>query len=373
MNYHRKYPTPEMILFFLYDIIHETYISYQLYFMKNRATEYLANYSQKANYYITSYLDNKIKEASSIGLIPQKTLTSFKEMCLGGKKIRGALMVLGYEICGGKDLTEILKTSIFLEIFHTGILVHDDVMDKAEKRRGRISLNKEYGDEIAICIGDFAFFQAYELLSSAKFHPELKEKAIRLFSQYNQRLAFGQEMDVKNSYLENTKEENIIKIIKYKTAEYTGVLPLLLGAIFAGEKDPKKILILQKLGLSIGWLFQIRDDILGTFGEEENTGKSSTSDLEEGKITLLQFYLYKHGTSAQKNLQDGILGKKDTSRKNLKEMRRVLKESGALEYSLKMMEKYNNEAINIIPQITSDKKLQQILIDLILFLKIRNK
>lgn len=341
--------------------------------MKNKAVEFLQEYSTKTNFLIEKYLDKKIKEASSIGIIPQKILEKFKEMCLLGKKIRGALMVLGYQACGGKDYEEILKVSIFIELFQTGILVHDDIMDNASFRRGLASLNKEFNNNLAICIGDFAFFQAFEILSGGNFSLDAKLKAIELFSQYSQRLAYGQEMDTENNNLQNITEKDILNIYRYKTAEYTGVLPFLIGAVLAGEKDKAKLRAISDFGLALGWIFQLTDDILGILREEEETGKSATSDLSEGKITLLQLYLYKHGNDKQKILQKRLLGKKNISDKEVEEMRIALRESGALEKTENMMAKYSGKAINLIPEITDDKRIREIFQDLAEFVRKRGK
>ena len=339
--------------------------------MNNKATDFLREYITKTNSLIELYLNLQIKKNISLGKIPIKILESFKEMCLLGKKVRGALIVLSNLANGGKNTKEIYKASIFYEIFCTGILVQDDVMDNGQTRRGLACLHKQFDNNLAICISDFAYFTSYEGLLKTDFPIDNKMEAMRLLSFYSARLSLGQILDVTNTQIEKVSEKDILEILKMKSGEYSIILPMLIGAVLAGVTDEKKLQLIYDFGLAVGWVFQLGDDILGIFGEEEKLGKSITSDLSEGKITLLQLYLYQMGNEKQKDLQSRVLGNKEVTKLELEEMRNALRKSGALKKVEMMMEKYANEAINMIPQLTTEKKYQQIFLDLVDFLLVR--
>ena len=336
--------------------------------MIGREETFLKDYAEKVNPLLKTFLAIKTKEASKVGKIPEKVLEKFSEMAFKGKKIRGALVVLGYLLGNGKKLDEIYDASIFIEIFHTGILVHDDIIDKSDIRRGLTTIHKQFNTSLALCVGDAAFFLAFEKLLDSNFPTKDKFKALKLFSQYASRLAYGQELDIINNDISKVQEKDILDIYKYKTAEYTGALPLLIGSTLAGLNDKKKIRNLYNLGLSLGWVFQITDDILGIFGEEKETGKSTSSDISEGKITLLQFYLHKCGTREQKDLQSKLLGKKNISEIDLEVLKKSLIDCGALEYVTGKCSKYEKSVRKNLLILTKEYRLKKIIMNLVQYL-----
>ena len=227
------------------------------------AQQYLKQYLQKTKPLFRAYLEKKMREAKRIGSLPAEVLKHFAAIAERGKKIRGALVVLGYQLAGGKDLVSIYDASLFIELFQAAILVHDDIMDKDVIRRGLPALHKKYGVPLGICAGDVAFYLSWEKLLSSNFSSDRLIRASQLYAQYVIRLAHGQVLDVKNLSFRKTSESTILNILRFKTAEYTGVLPLLVGATLGGMDDQKKLNSLKKFGLSLGWAFQIQDDILG--------------------------------------------------------------------------------------------------------------
>ena len=115
-------------------------------------------------------------------------------------------------------------------------------------------------------------------------------------------------------------EKEILNVLQIKSGEYSCVMPLCIGALLAGAND-EYIENLTKYGLSLGWAFQIQDDILGTFGNEKETGKPIDSDIREGKQTLLVLHLKKHGTQAQRSLLVNVLGKKTATKQEVENLR----------------------------------------------------
>ena len=221
---------------------------------------------------------------------------------------------------------------------------------------------------MAINAGILAYFLALDKLMSGKFTTTSLVEAGKLFSEYITKVAHGQSLDVSNMFIKDANEKELLNILRYKTAEYTGVLPLLVGAKLAGLTDIRRIESLKKYGLSLGWAFQIQDDILGTFGNQKELGKNVGSDIREGKITLLVLHLAKNGTDEQKSLMKKILGNSKATFKDIKTIQKVMRESGSLEYVTNLGWKHIRQGMKQTSKITKDKKLQEILESLLYFM-----
>lgn len=313
---------------------------------------------------------------------------SFIRACEGGKRLRGALVKLGFEIAKGRDhlggvpstslratirgdllSKEIVKPAAAFEIFQTAILAHDDIVDLSPTRRGKLTIfmalgGDHYGISQTICLGDIGFFLAQKLIAESNFDEKLKNKALSSFAGTMLQTGLGQMLDVELPYIKGDKSEHdILTVFRLKTARYTLVGPMQLGAILGGADD-KLLKNIEKFGESLGIAFQIQDDILGIFGDEDILGKSVTSDIEEGKITLLYLYALKNGG---KEGLAGVYGSK-VGLDGLEKVRKIFKETGALEYSQKKAEELVNEAKKVIPLITNNYKLKTILEEMADFL-----
>ncbi|MFH2019255.1 MAG: polyprenyl synthetase family protein, partial [bacterium] len=217
------------------------------------------------------------------------------EISKGGKRSRGALTLLGYQLAGGskEGEEEVMKASVAMEISHLGLLIQDDFMDQDEMRRGVKTIQTRYqdkhlGESIAVLAGDFTFGWVTEMLSNLKLPAEKVQKAIGVWGKYFTRVGYGQALDMLASEREATEEE-ILKVLTLKSGEYSCVLPLLMGAVLAGS-DPFKLASLEKFGMELGLVFQLRDDYLAEYGESEKTGKPVGNDQREGKKTLVTLY-----------------------------------------------------------------------------------
>lgn len=337
------------------------------------AQQYLQTYIQETKPLFQNYLQKKIKESKRVGLFPAEVLASFSKIAEKGKKIRGALTVLGYELAGGKDLTSIYEASIFIELFHAAVLVHDDIMDKDVIRRGLPTMQTKFGVPLAICAGDAAFYLSWEKLLTSNFSSDRLLRASQLYTQYAIRLVHGQVLDVKNVSFSKMTENSILNILRFKTAEYTGVFPLLVGATLAGMKNKKKFDLLKEYGISLGWAFQVQDDILGLYGDEVKTGKPVGSDLRENKMTLFIYYVLKNGNNSEKNFVFSLLGKKNISAREIKKAQQLFKEIGAYDYVVQLGWQYVSNGRKVINLITSNKKLQGILNTFIIYIMERTR
>lgn len=295
--------------------------------------------------------------------------------CQGGKMIRGILVVLGYEMAKSKvkssksKVKEIFKIAASFEIFHNAILVHDDVIDQSPKRRGQSSLYQaigkgHYGISQAISLGDAGFFLAMKIISECSFPAKEKNEALNWFAKTMLDTAVGEMLDVAKG--------GVFPIMKLKTARYSVSGPLILGSILGGGEQ-KLVRQLWEFGENLGVAFQIQDDILGVFGSEKITGKSTASDIEEGKNTLLLKYALEKADSKQKEILKKLYGRGKIQDQEIKILKQVFQKTKALDYAKNEANKYKDMAMKILPRLTKDQKLSKILVQLGEYLVRRTK
>jgi geranylgeranyl diphosphate synthase type I len=225
-------------------------------------------------------------------------LTALRELVLaGGKRLRPAFCFCAFVGAGGeRDDPRIVDVGAALELLHTFALIHDDVMDGSGTRRGLDAVHqrfirahddggwrgepRRFGEGIAILVGDFACTYADLLMRSAP------PAALDVYDELRVELCVGQSLDLVGTALRSTDVEEARRIATYKSAKYTVERPLHLGAALAGRLD-ELAASLSAIGLPLGEAFQLRDDLLGVFGEERMTGKPVGDDLREGKPTPL--------------------------------------------------------------------------------------
>ncbi len=340
------------------------------------AKAFLAEYKFQTDSIYDKYSKGKMKIAKEFGpdvLIPME---QFYVLGGEGKRLRGALVVLGYLLGGGQDVDEVTKTSIFIELLQTGALVHDDIMDMDEKRRGHTTIHKymedhkqsepfpdrtHYGNSIAICVGDVAFFKSVQLLAQAKLPADRVVAAVEMFSNSSQLLVYGQMMDVSNGIHSGHTKDDILKIMKYKTSEYTILLPLLIGFNLAKKIDKKSEKLIRELADALGWAFQIQDDVLGTFGTEKMLGKPVDSDIKSGKQTLLIMHLREHATAKQQKLLKRVHGNPEATVEELQQLRDALIDAGSYDHIINMGWENVRKGVDIIDLLTSDPEVAPVL------------
>ena len=311
--------------------------------------QFLKKQAQIINLRLEEVLDNKAGKIGRSAPSLVRLFEKFKEASEGGKRLRGGLVLLGYQAAGGKNPGSILDAAAAFEIFQTAILAQDDVIDRSLLRRGKPSLYAALGgDDWAIsqtiCLSDLGFFLSFELLGSLKVKDSLKIQAINLFSQTLTKTVMGEMLDVEAPFLKsNFLEEDALKISLLKTAGYTISGPLMLGAILAGA-NAKTVKTLQLFGDNLGIAFQIQDDILGVFGDEKITGKSASSDIKECKVTLLIAYSQRNGTKDQRSVLEKYYGNQEIDKKGIEAVRKVFRETGALDYANSRSEIYFEKA-----------------------------
>lgn len=219
-----------------------------------------------------------------------------------GKRIRPALLLLGFQAAGGGSLEPVEGPALALELLHTCALLHDDVIDRAATRRGRPTTHRifterhrssgwsgaaeDFGEAMAILIGDLAFVYADRFFLDATVPETPLLRAFRRFTTLREEVMAGQTLDVHAATSGATDRDAALTIATLKSGRYSVARPLEIGALLAGA--PADLVAgLGAFGDPLGRAFQIRDDLLGVFGDARTTGKSTASDLAEGKRTLL--------------------------------------------------------------------------------------
>lgn len=311
---------------------------------------------------------NKETEQLSPRLVP--LLKGLKDAAVGGKRIRGTLVILGYTLVSKTPNPELLKVAAAYELFQTAILAHDDIIDKSSTRRGKSSLHEvlgggHYGNAQAICLGDIGFFLAYKLIAESSFDDAQKVKAISFFSNSIIQTTVGEMMDVELSFAAATaSQKEILAVARLKTAYYTFVAPLTLGAILAGADDT----LLKKLALygeNIGIAFQLQDDIHDIFGTETLLKKKVGGDIKEGKQTMLFKKAKELANTKEAVLLETSYGKSTIDAQDIENIKNVFSDTGALAYTQKLSHDYSDKARAVIPAVTDDAHLQTLLGEII--------
>lgn len=277
---------------------------------------FVRKYKERVDRGIAQELEKRLEEVKEISphLVP--ILQAMKELSVGGKRIRAMLVILGYEMSGGSPSHEAsaIEAGVVMEIFHLGLLIQDDFMDRDMTRRGVQTIiaryeDKHVGNFISMLAGDYTFGWGIEILSSLNLPTVNVNNAMQVWGKYFTRVGYGQTLDG----LDIADDETILKILSIKSGEYSCVLPLLLGATLGGA-DKELLVRLEKYGMELGWVFQLRDDYLGYDKDMAKKGKRTYATMY-GK-TKTEAAIAEHMTKAR-SLISGILGLPGDSRKVL--------------------------------------------------------
>lgn len=272
------------------------------------------------------------------------------------------------KLAGG--LKKILPIALAVEIIHDFLLIHDDIIDQSDRRRGKSTIHKRYGKLFgshygisqAIILGDIACFEAFKLIDMADFEDDLKIAAQKRLLVTLIETGYGEALDVEYVYKKPTFSA-IWQMTQAKTATYSFVGPLTCGAIL-GKVKKAQLESLVTLGLAAGTAFQLHDDILGLFGDEEVIGKSVLSDLREGKNTLLIYKAKELAKADARRVLDRLWGKRDANFDELQKVKKIITDSGALAWCESEQERLIRSAKGYVGKITCDEKLQRVFFEL---------
>ncbi len=291
-----------------------------------------------------------INKAYSLKNICPMMVSYIKEfICRSGKRVRPILFVLGYLGFSKKAASGLYRSAISIELLHDFMLVHDDIIDKSDTRRGKPSMHallnghlKKYnnikfgGQDLTIVIGDVLYALGLKAFLAIKEDKTRKESALNILIEAALYTGAGEFVELLYGATDINKLQkcDIYKIYDYKTAFYTFAAPLAIGAVLAGagRKEKNKLI---RYGIMLGRAFQIKDDILGMFGEEHEIGKSALTDLQEAKKTILIWHAFNHCSAKDRAIIKELFSRNTASRKDLIRMRGIISESGALDFARK--------------------------------------
>ncbi len=317
--------------------------------------------------------------------LSQEAFTKIREFVVSGKTVRGGLFLLAAESFNQnkyqKYKTDLLWLAAALELIHSALLIHDDIIDQDQKRRGldsiwhqyeKIALKEQYsnptnfGKSLAICLGSVGLYLANLAIEKVSLLPHLTQQQIRqLINQEIIKTYFAEMLDSKiTSQNEVPSLDEVLEMYLFKTARYTFVLPLQLAGLAIGT-DASQIEQLIKVGEKLGLIFQIKDDQIGIFSPEEVSGKSQASDIREGKKTIFYLNLIKQANSKDKKIIQDKYGQKQLSKQEIEQIQGFFDQ-----YAMKETNSYLNQLVEetkILIKTVKGKKTTDLLEKILFF------
>ena len=290
----------------------------------------------------------------------------------GGKRLRPMLVVMGHDLFAPhSDL--IYRAAISIELTQSYLLIHDDIMDQSETRRGKPSLHAALREQIksrvsdssrisqnlAIVAGDLADSFAHQSLLDSGMRPDILLKANVELSRIIEMTGYGQLIDIESTFNENFAQRDLLRLHLLKTAKYTIEGPLYMGAVLSGTSEDLKPL--QYYGMLLGTAFQLHDDILGLYGNEQETGKSIKSDVNEGKKTLLMLKAMELCSDSQKKFIRDCLSSGNISDTDFHKLRELVRDCGSYEYSRNMMARMISKSKEYLSEVKGETRIKKFL------------
>ncbi|AEV82605.1 polyprenyl synthetase [Actinoplanes sp. SE50] len=294
----------------------------------------------------------------------------------GGKRLRPAFAYWGFRGAGGADSDAVVAAVAALELVQASALIHDDLMDRSDTRRGVPSVHRRFeklhagegwrgsaagfGDCAAVLLGDLALVWSDELLHTSGMAVADVQRARPIFDGMRTEVTVGQYLDVLTQATGDTSLERAGKVAVYKAAKYTVERPLLLGAALAGAA-PGVHAAYSAFGLPLGEAFQLRDDVLGVFGDPERTGKPAGDDLREGKRTYLVAAAFGALDAAGRAELDAALGDPGLDEAGVARLRTVIRDSGALAATEARIDELMTASIGALDAAPIDQDAREVL------------
>ncbi|MCH4250411.1 MAG: polyprenyl synthetase family protein [Microbacteriaceae bacterium] len=325
---------------------------------------------------VQTFLDRVGMRAERVSPELSPVVRQARALLSSGKRLRPQFCYWGWLACddGSSEATSrerlqtVLGLSVSLELFQASALVHDDLIDNSDTRRGMPSAHvafadfhrdsawdgdaAEYGRSAALLLGDLLLTWSTEAVTEALSSPGIADRVTavqQLFDRMRQEVMLGQYLDLaaEHDWMRRPRGEasnRVEKIMLYKTARYTVVHPLLIGATVGGA-NTVQLRHLAEYGRTLGLAFQLRDDILGVFGDPQATGKPAGDDLREGKRTLLVALTREHVAASVRQAFDALLGSPELTEAQIETLRGTIRDSGALETCERLVSRWTAQAV----------------------------
>lgn len=319
--------------------------------IRNELADYLAGQRQ----YLTSIASE---------LIP--VCDALDEFLLeGGKRLRPLFAYAGLIASGVAPSQSIIRAISSLELLQACALIHDDLMDRSDTRRGKPAIHRhfeslhqstamnglahQFGEAAAVLLGDLALVWSDQMLNTSGIPTSSLLAAQRIHDEMRVELMAGQYLDVREAGENSYSAHRSLRIARYKSGKYTIERPLHMGAVIGNPENHGELLsALSRYGIPLGEAFQLRDDMLGIFGDPEVTGKPAGDDLREGKRTVLIAMTLESLDAAGEAELLANLGRPDLTSEKVEELRALISSSGAVEKVENLIEKLMNESLTAL-------------------------
>ncbi len=323
----------------------------------------------------TQFLESQASLARDSGAAAM--LKVARSYVLGGKRLRPAFCYWGYVAAAGHpaDPQPLIRAAASLDIFHASLLVHDDLIDRSERRRdqpvahrqfhdhhqaiGGAGSSEEFGAAAAILAGAALMAWSVEMWDSSGLPAERLNQARGLVHTMRSEVLLGQYLDVAAAYLATealTSQELLAQaeqILEYKSARYSIRRPLEIGAVLGGAaEDSELVTALGRYGSLVGGAFQLRDDILGVFGDPRVTGKPAGDDLREGKRTILVLEALARCDASQKQIFDEVLGNAEADDAAIDRVRSIITSTGAADVVEQLITERTAAALAVLDSVS---------------------
>ena len=318
-------------------------------------------------------------EAISSELTPvSQALSSF--LLDSGKRLRPLFAYSGF-VSTGADITPAqIKAIASLELLQACALIHDDLMDGSDTRRGKPSIHRHfesmhvqeelegfapaYGLAAAVLLGDLALVWSSQMLNQSGISTRAFTSALPIHDEMRVELMAGQFLDIFEQTQKTTDLDRSIKVARYKSGKYTIERPLLIGAVLSERQSPELLKVLSGYGLPLGEAFQYRDDLLGVFGDSRVTGKPAGDDLREGKRTVLIALTDLASTDAMRDESRKYFGSPNLDADGIEILQEIIISTGAKEKLESMIEQLTDEALCSAESEHIDEKAHPLLLEL---------
>ncbi len=279
----------------------------------------------------------------------------------GGKRLRAVLLLAGYHLATGRAPRPAVPAAAALEHFQSWMLIHDDIIDHSEERRGgptvhravsashrkerREGSSEEYGMGIAITLGDLEEPFTVQAILSTSVPAAARLAALAEYVRMTRLTAYGQLLDIRNGTLDpgSVTEADVLNVHRLKSAMYTVACPLRIGAVLGGMSRAG-LADLESIGTDLGIAFQLRDDVLGAGFDADESGKSA-NDLAEGKRTLLVVRAWASASEADRTRLTRVLGNAEATPEDVERAREVIRATGSLAYSERRIAELTTRAL----------------------------
>ena len=332
---------------------------------------------------LDAFLDEQAVRLAPLGDDATRLLAEARTDLSGGKRFRAAFCYWGYHAVAGTSYDEttddaLVRACASLELLHASALVHDDYMDASDTRRGRPATHRsfaaehrrdgwrgdpeQYGASAAILLGDLLLSWSDELLRRCGLPMERVVAALGVFDRCRSEVIAGQFLDVSVQARGVADVDAAMTVLRYKSAKYSIERPLHIGATLAGA-DPEQLARLSAFGLPLGEAFQLRDDLLGVFGDPATTGKPAGDDLVEGKRTVLVALALDGAPATDAARLDAALGTPLTD-SDVADLRRIIDDSGAHQQVERVITELASKATAALGDSDLDPRARGVLLEL---------